>query len=218
LSTRNNEIKSTIRSFSRAQKTVLKDTVAFEMHLDSLTYSFEAVSQNVSQGWLKHPISKGALLKPGIYNTFDDFLNGKIISAPINIRLDPIDSLWKAKLKDKSLIWGICDGVDYYMRLYDSIYIKLTREELTYSFQLPYSIPDMHTLLSLEEAEHLNAGSSAVKGNGPFSVLGVLIASIGNEAIAKKQRKKQKELILKSEQRDMYRKCYLNLDNGDIIF
>lgn len=211
--------KTAKRNLNRVQKAVLKDTVSFKMGHDTVIYSLREISANVSNSWVDFPIFGQQNITAGIFNTFEEFREGKAHTTSFKIRFDPYDSLWKTTLHDpKTRIWGVYDGVAFFIHLYDSVYIRLLKEKSTFSFQLPYTLPDMHTLLSLEEVEHMVAGSTLVHGDGLFAVFATVVSNIGDQAIASKRRQKQKELILKGKQKNMYRKCYLNMYNGDIIF
>jgi len=47
--------------------------------------------------------------------------------------------------------WAVCDSGVYYVRLFGNSYLRLYRREGGFYFYVPWSLPDMYALLSIEE-------------------------------------------------------------------
>lgn len=206
---------------SPAQKGILNNVVYYAFNSDSSLYRFEEVQRNVQENWIEYEVVSNPRPVAGYFRTFDAFRNNTPTPSAVAVKFSDKDSLYKFKLhKHNERIWGICDGKDFYMRISDTSYLKLIKENNTFFFRVPNSLPDMHALLSIEEQYRAGDGPTVIYSNGAIlSLVATIINTTIVRSSGKKTRKsKEAELIEKSQQFNLYRKCILNMDNGDIIF
>jgi hypothetical protein len=116
----------------------------------------------------------------------------------------------------------VCDGKELYLNLavisplYKANYLKLKKLDNFFSFTIPYTIPDMYTLLSIQE---YNTNNSASGGANTGSVIGDLIGAILISGVSEADSKSVLSKLTKSGLvQHKFRYCIINMDNGDIVF
>lgn len=207
------------RWISRIQNRILSNPDEYVFIQDSREISIDSLNKSVRGDWVNFPAVAAPHLTPGIFNTFLDFRNGTAQRAPVQVAFNSADSLWKASLKDKrARIWGLCDGSDFYMRLTDTSFVKIVRDGDSYRFNLPHTVPDVHRILSAAQTRaELSPMYNAPAAKDPVTLLLEMVVLLGVGAIEEGAAKKRHKKMLYRDAQELYRTCYLNMDNGDII-
>lgn len=184
---------------------------------------FEQINVNVRNSWKNYPVIKDSCSVAGISFLFDDFKNNQVSPANIQLVFSEKDSLYRVKCFDSLFHnkqhWGVYDGVNWYIRLADSSYFKLTKCNDTYGFYIPRNMPDMYALLSMQ-VNYMQSSSYAGGGgdNFPASLIGILLAGAIDQSITNKANKMMIRNFTAEGLKHNYRYCTLKMDNGDIMY
>ncbi len=182
--------------------------------------SMNEINIKVSDKWAGYPIVAGTACGSGRFRTFDDFRNGKVIPEEIRVQFIRGDSTYRVHsggspgtLED-SKDWAVCDSGNYYVRIYRNIYLPLNRRESGFFFYVPWTLPDMYAILSLEE--------NAAKQGAGASYTGNLIVDLTAQALEFVVQVSSMEAgakrIVADGLRHGYRYCAVDMDSGDFLY
>jgi hypothetical protein len=197
------------------------DTTEFNFSKDTSSYTLNMIDIAASMRWSKMPIMASALLRDGIYESFEDFKSDKIApDTAIGIIFNDKDSLYSLRPIDSARLikpgapWGFCLSGNLYKQLKRNVFQKLHRRNNTFEFYIPYSLPDMYTNLSLKENYRLSGGSFSSTGNILFDLAAALGGGVA-EGISKKSSANR---IDRESVKHDFRNCFIDMDSGDIIY
>jgi len=182
--------------------------------------SMDRINIKVSNKWAGYPIVAGTPCGSGRFRTFDDFRNGRVIPGEIKVRLIRNDSTYTIysggrpdsleDLRD----WAVCDSGNYYVRIFSNIYLPLNRRETGFVFYVPWTLPDMYALLSLEE----NAANQPSNSSHSGSLILDLSAQALESLIQISSVKAGAKRIVADGLRHGYRYCAVDMDSGDFLY
>jgi hypothetical protein len=110
--------------------------------------------------------------------------------------------------------WAVCDSGKYYVRIFRNIYLPLHRREFGFVFYVPWTLPDMYALLSLEENAANQPGNSSHSG----SLLLDLTAQALESLIQISSMKADAKRIVADGLKHGYRFCVVDMDSGDFLY
>jgi hypothetical protein len=207
----------TIKS-SNWLKRRMSDTAYFTFYKGENDVSLSVIDRNVQENWKKYPILDAVNSPSGRFRTFDDFRNNRLIPGMINLNFDNKDSVCKRMELDKDSSgdtkdWAVCDSGCYYMRLFGNAYLRLERHDNGYYFYVPWSLPDMYALLSLEELAFVR-GTNNSNSNNIQTVLTAMALAATTGRIVGRARMKE---IAAAGLKHGFRHCPIDMDSGDIL-
>ena len=197
-----------------------KYPIAYDFAKDTTGYPIDKINIPALQRWGQIPIIKSDWLKDGIFESFEDFQEGRITADTIALIFNEKDSLYRMRPTDSARFialgapWAIgCSG-SLFIQIGKNIFLKLHKQVNTFAFYIPHSLPDMYTILSLSENYRLTAASAANSGNIFFDLASIVV--IGTiDGITKASTKNR---INRESIKHNYRNCFINMESGDIIF
>ncbi|MBS1669107.1 MAG: hypothetical protein JST58_17150 [Bacteroidetes bacterium] len=199
----------------------LKDTNAFHFSHDTSKYSIKDINTSAKERWGHFPIfSVRASNKTGIYSDFEGFKNNKLIPYRVSLIFSNKDSLYRLSAEDSSKLikrdqpWAVCVSDSFYLRIGPNLFIDIHKKDNSFELCVPNSMPDMYTMLSIKEIKRLKYASGANSGHLLADLSSILITSTIDEII-KASAIKKIESIGKGLS---LRKCFIDMDNGDIIY
>ncbi len=182
--------------------------------------SMDRINIKVSDKWAGYPIVAATPSGSGRFRTFDDFRNGRVIPGEIRVRVIRDDSIYRVNpggspdsLED-SKDWAVCDSGNYYVRIYRNIYLPLYRRESGFFFYVPWTLPDMYALLSLEENVAKQGAAASYTGNLIVDLTTQALESVVQFSSAKAGAKR----IVADGLRHGYRYCAVDMDSGDFLY
>jgi hypothetical protein len=197
------------------------DTSEFNFRKDTSTYTMSMINISASERWRKMPIMSSALLRDGIYQSFKDFTSDHITAgSALGIIFNEKDSLYSLKPVDSARFfkfgdpWGFCLSGNVYIQLKRNVFQKLHRKNNTFEFYIPYSLPDMYTLLSLKENYRLRDAYTSSTGN----ILVDLAATATGAVIEVAGKKSAEHRIDREAVKHDFRTCFIDMESGDIIY
>ena len=211
---------SAITTHPRKLKYLSKDTRSFVYTKDTAVVALEQINTNQQQKWADYLINSNPILSNGWYQNFDDFRDNKLTPGFIQMKWDDKDSIFVIDSKTRAaaklqngLPWAVCDSGNIYMALGPRAYLKLGRLNNTFYFYVPYTLPDMYAMLSMEKTgdDFVSAPST---GNILADLVGIVVTASIDYGIETAKNKKIRKNGLKSN----YRNCYIDMDTGDIIY
>jgi hypothetical protein len=186
---------------------------------------FEQINVNRRNRWAAYPAFEKSPSASGVYYLFDDFRNNRITQATVQMKFSEKDSLYHVVIPANDTLihkkphWGLYDGVNWFINLSDSAYLKLVKGRDAFSFYVPASMPDMYALLSIQENYTGPFASSTVAtGNILSTMVATLINSALQQSIADSENKSLINRFSREGLQHNYRYCTLDMDNGDIIY
>jgi len=186
---------------------------------------FEQVNVNVRNKWGAYPVFAKSPSVSGVYYLFDDFRNNRITPATVQMKFSEKDSLYRIVTPDNDTLvhkkphWGVYDGVNWYINLSDSTYLKLVKEQDVFSFYVPASLPDMYALLSIQENyTGPYASSTVATGNIITTMVATLINGALQQSIADSENRSVINRLSREGLKHNFRYCMLDMDNGDLIY
>ena len=226
LSCVSNEAKSR-KKVLRRLKGFENDTepVAFNKQRNPDTLNISEIDMNVIEKWLNYPILRNQnLVSDGVYLNFDDFRDNTLTKQNFQLDFDVKDSTYSYRseisMAKRKLPWTIFYEGEFYVYLKDSSYLKLSKERSTFSFTVPQSLPDMYGILSVMESGSPNGSNAAISIADPTANLA---ANLVYAAIPRRKSKNSYKEYYK-ERWNFYgdpvnfRKCFIDMDSGDIIY
>ena len=197
----------------------LEEKEEFIKSNDSVEVTVPEIIYNLRNRYASLPVNKNVIARTGFYSTFEDFRDNLITKHPIKLSYNPTDSLYtlSANLKDtiykKHFPFAITDSGRLYIALVEDKYVRLNKMGDGYYFDVPTSLPNMYTILSLEKKNvEIDNNKSNVGAAG--GLVGALIIIGFNELKLSSIKKNgnNDQLI------NNYRHCKIDMDNGDIIY
>jgi hypothetical protein len=198
-----------------------RDSVGYFFSNDTASFTSDQINISAAKRWNNSPIMSSNLSKNGAYDEFADFQSDKIIPAEnISVVFNESDSLYRmdpadsAKFAKQRMPWGICVDKQLDIHLWGNSFQKLEKTENTFQFYVPYSMPDMYSILSLYEIDRTRYSSTVPTGNLFADLGGIAVTSLAGSAVQQSQAKKSKE----EDKKHNYRTCLINMDSGDFIY
>jgi hypothetical protein len=198
---------------------LLNDTASFNYSKDSTNISLEQINQNAKHKWSGYQIVKDHHYSNGFYSTFDDFRSNTVTADPVQVKYDEKHSLYIISLpgyytNNKNFYpWAVCKSDTLYIQLYKDVYLKSDKLNNTFYFDVPDSLPDMYALLSIEAIKaESNAGGST--GNGVADLIAGAVSGTVDMII----KKSKENTIRKDGFKNNFRKCFIDMYCGDIIY
>ena len=118
------------------------------------------------------------------------------------------------RLITSSSPWAICSSGSFFIQIGKNVFLKLRKQNNTFEFHIPHSLPDMYTILSISENYRLTAISPANSGNILFDLTSAFLTS----AIDRATKASAENKINQERIKHNFRTCFINMDSGDIIF
>lgn len=183
-------------------------------------FSLDRINIKVSDKWAGYPIVAGTPCGSGRFRTFDDFRNGRVIPGEIKVRLIRNDSTYRINTGgspdslENSKDWAVCDSGNYYVRIFRNIYLPLYRRESGFIFYVPWTLPDMYALLSLEE----NVSKPGADASYTDNLIVDLTAQALESAVQVSSVKASARKIVADGLRHGYRYCAVDMDSGDFLY
>jgi len=195
-----------------------KDTVAFRYSTDSTPRSLQQIDVNVQDTWAGYPVMQEGLPADGLFMQFDDFQNNRLTADNFHLNYNEQDSLFHLSVsrKTKRYPWAVADSGGLYIHVLKDVYVKTWRYHNTRCFYIPRTLPDMYTLLSIENGAGIGDAGLIAGNSGNLLVdLGVLAVGATVEGImtGAAQRK-----IKKRGMQSNLRYCYIDMDYGDVLY
>jgi hypothetical protein len=196
----------------------LKDVPDFQYPKDTKGYTLPQINIPEKKHWMNYPIIAQEALPNGVYMFFSDFRSGVPAINTLHLQYNAKDSVYllsNAEKKWHDFPWGIVDSGVLYINIFSNIYVKSWFCHYTYCFYVPYSLPDMYTLLSIQPGIYGNSASNA-------NTSGNLLVGLTAEAIQASIDALFSNAILKRIKKQGmlsgFRFCYVDMDSGDIIY
>ncbi|MDR0791825.1 MAG: hypothetical protein LBE82_00840 [Chitinophagaceae bacterium] len=198
-------------------KNYLKENSGYDYVKDAATSSMEAININARNKWSEYPINKMSNRSSGYYKNFDDFRNNILTAMPIAFSSEKENEAYKVsntlgspELRKLFSAYALCDSnSNIFYRLPGNKFVKLLPKDNTFYFTVPASSPNMYSLLSMADVQ--------VPDYSAYTGGGILGAIIGN-AIENAELRKKRKQIASNEMTNFFRKCYIDMDSGDIIY
>jgi hypothetical protein len=205
-----------------------KDLAYFNYTTDSTVVSFNQVNTHTLQRWQQYNILIDTVVRNGSYLNFDDFRDNMITPKEYKLAYNELDSTYFITGEKHKRYYEYPYAVAFDGKLYVLIdknkYLELARENSTFSFRIPYSLPDMHTTLSLQ-AVQVNHSSSALpstySGNAWIDVVAIVLGLVIDGVIRSSENKmvaQQKEHIMYSAVTHDFRSCTIDMNCGDFMY
>lgn len=187
---------------------------------DSTGFLWKDIAVNVREKWGQYPILKASGQPNGRYQNFDDFRDNKLTPGNDTLTFMEKDSAWhlnsviRGRRADR-YPWAISYNGESFVQLYDNVYLKAVQRGNTFRFRVPYSLPDIYSLLSIEEISKAGRGNSAATtGN----LIGDVAAFALSSAVdAWNESDKKKRVNANAREHD-FRACFIDMDTGDFIY
>jgi hypothetical protein len=199
----------------------VRDSIGYFFSTDTSNISINQIDVPAITRWKHTPIMSSNLTKNGVYEGFVDFQSDRITrTAAIALVYNEEDSLFKMSPTDSAIFsrqkmpWAICSDGQLYIHLWGSVFQKLTKMNSSFEFHVPYSLPDIYTILSLYANNRNLVLAPAPTGN-IFVDIGTLAGSAAANTAAKGSRAKG---IIEEDKEHNFRTCLINMDSGDFIY
>ena len=182
---------------------------------DTTSVGFREIDQSATERWQSYPVMGAPPSGKGYFSSLEDFRDLLIIPDNTKLIYESKDSLYKSARNISFQRWSlIADSGNLYIRVGDSIYLKLISRDGKLTFHVPHSLPNMHDLMILARAEDLDHGASHGKGI-VGALVGAAVAGIVNDAESNSAVKKAKA---GAHNLNDFRDSFIDLDSGDIIY
>jgi len=179
--------------------------------------------------WPKYPVFKASPVGSGKYLVFEDFRAGITDHTPMQIRFDAVDSVYRVCFLNNDStgvgdFWGISDGREAYLKIGPNAFLKLARQDTTFVFYVPRTMPDIYTQLSpatggSEEPQEIGIGS--LTPNILVDLAAILVFGAINEVTqrhSEKQAATKRQQIVSTPEDFGYRYGWLEMNTGDILY
>lgn len=187
---------------------------------DSIGFLWKDIAVNVREKWGLYPILKISGQPNGRYQNFDDFRDNKLTPGNDTLTFMEKDSAWhlpaviRGRRADR-YPWAISYNGERFIQLYDNVYLKAVQQGNTFWFRIPYSFPDMYSLLCLEDISQTGRGNSAVTtGNLIGDMAGTVLSGAVDASNISDERKK----VNKNAGEHDFRGCFIDMDTGDFMY
>ena len=198
----------------------VKDTIAYDFCRDTTHYTFDQINITPKNRWAQIPVIKADLLNDGIFKDFEDFKEVKTIPTNVSLIFSEKDSFYRMNSYDSSkfieakMPWGLCIAGCAYMRFGKNVFLKLYKQDNTFKFYIPCSLPDIYTVLCILENYQLIGTVTTATGNIIADLGTAFMTSIVNMIIKNANAKKIKNESIKHD----IRHCIIDMESGDILF
>jgi hypothetical protein len=208
---------------------LIKRVIAIKKSTSAAIVPLSQINVNRSLSWQELPITKNDPedTVSGVYESFTDFRNDRIIKASVTLNLQP-DSTYQAIIDPKSLasvkrmeklnlengwLWGLRASGKFFIKLGDNVFLPLQKNGNTFYFTIPQALPDMYSLISAGFINNRTPNSQNYSNFGGAAVSGIfsLIRDAGSNS-------RIKEILKNGKQSTFFRSCRIDLDSGDIIY
>jgi hypothetical protein len=192
---------------------------------DSLSYSLAQVNRSVTQDWAAYPIIVQKPAAPvGIYWSFEDFRSNHIDStafwiereadSTVRLRYPTNDKLLARRYVNMAKVWALTYHDTLYYPILNKYLLPLQKENNSFHFYLPETLPDMYTIIC-------EGMPFVYRSHGPqvayYTDRAIALAPVIPEQVGINTGPKGN--VKPHDQRSkLARNCYLNMDNGDIIY
>ena len=199
---------------------LINDSASFRYESDRTFNSEEEINAGMISKWKYSPILNQNNLRHGSYQTFEDFKKDSLGVDRFYIRRATKDSLFKISVYKKDSVWklhlpyAVVDSGKYYIQIFDSLYVLANRQSFTFYFYVPWSLPDMYALLSIDEVRARNSGNLPVSGN----IVADLVGLVGSSLIDEIAKTSEERKIMKEGLKHSFRHCVINMNSGDFIY
>jgi hypothetical protein len=197
----------------------LADSYAFNFIRTESFYTREELNTPVHDTWQDMMIVRPRYIADGVFYSFDDFREAR--TKPANSAMEYVedDSLYilQDSTADASKLYATCYNGDLYIRIWSKLFLKLQPlpGKHSFGFYLPQNLPDMYSLLSMENVLYQSGEVSAETGEILPSVLGSFMVTILSEMAKNAQTRMLSET---ETQKARYRNCFIDMDSGDFIY
>jgi len=216
-----NSAQLNIKKLPRKDKWILMDSTSFKIAKPHSIIYDNQIRESTKAKWEKYPVVAGITNQKGVYKNFDDFREDKIDTTCFSFKYDEEDSVFRVSVPGMSkkerfhMPWAVIEDGKVYINIIGNAYVKATKQNGTFHFYIPYSFPDMYSLLS-QEALPSKTGSSSTPSSGKLLVdLAVIVVEGIIDAFVKSSKE---EKILNEGYKHAFRYCYIDMDSGDIIY
>ena len=193
---------------------------------------FSAGDMNVpvTDTWASYPIITRTSATDGIYRSFDDLRNNRIIRSDFILQM-AADSTYRISFNEPNEfydkkknsfhnIWAVSYHGVLYLPLMAQYFLPLERRNNRLYFYVPHSLPDMHTIIFHVSPAGLSSSGaydnlSRYSNNSSVAVLGAALGLMVDIIRNSRNTMNEKNKTVNNE--DM-RNCFLDMDTGDIIY
>ena len=193
---------------------------------DTLVSEKDLVGNNVTNDWANYPINRQSPVSNGIYPTFDDFLNNREQVMDFSLRMN-VDSNYTLMLPaGVKSPWGVYTNGAFYLAFNDpyspytrrAFYLQLEKKNNTFYFYLPHDLPNMYAFLSATQMGTTPIGSNRV--NSGNALAGALVSGIaaGTQISKNAATAARGENVTEMGMNSGWRRCFLDMDSGDIVY
>lgn len=193
---------------------------------DTLVSEQDLVDNNVTNDWANYPINKQSPVSNGIYPTFDDFLNNREQVMDFSLRMN-IDSNYTLMLPTRiRKPWGVYYNGAFYLAFNDphspythrAFYLQLEKKNNTFYFYLPHDLPNMYAFLSATQMGTTPIGSDRVYSGNALAGALVSGTAAGIQTSKNAATAARRENVTEMGMNSGWRRCFLDMDSGDIIY
>ncbi len=188
--------------------------------IDSNLYMEVDLKKDPQDRWKEFPIFANANRASGWCQTFKDFRDNRLSLATFLLRFDAVDSVYHlspdslADFKNAEYPWAISFNGNLYIKIFRLTYLKLIENQSVFFFYIPYSLPGMYKFAAFEEWNWFK--SITTYSPVPGYIFDEKM-DVGVDEIRKVFHAAEKKLS-GQEISGRYRKCYIDMDSGDIVF
>jgi hypothetical protein len=213
---------SSARSIKRREVNYLwADSLTADYSADTLDHSWEQINGDARDRWTLYPIWTSQQETSGVYQDFDDFKYDNLRPGQVQVKWNEKDSLYNITLPQtgvdakRNFHWAVRDKGSLYLWVSGNAYLKLAKEGNRFCFDLPATLPDMYTLLSMEESKSHDNVPSPHTGNLLADLGALLIGEAAGDAI---KHADQKRMAHSGAASTTFRHCFIDMDSGDLIY
>ena len=216
-----NSAQLDIKKLPRKDKWILSDSATFRFAKPHSIIYDNQIRESTKEKWEKYPVVAGITNQKGVYKNFDDFREDKIDTTSFSFKYDEEDSVFRVSVPGMSkkerfyMPWAVIEYGKIFINIIGNVYVKATKQNGTFHFYIPYSLPDMYSLLSKEALPSKSGSSSA---SASQSLLGLLIVLVAEGIIDSQIKSSKGRKIMNEGYNHPFRYCYIDMDSGDIIY
>ena len=216
-----NSTQANIKTLPRKFREILRDSTSFKFARPHSTINENQIWESTKEKWEKYPVVAGITNQKGAYKNFDDFREDKADTTGFSIKYNEEDSVFRVLVPGMSkkerfyMPWAVKEDGNVFINIIGNVYVKATKQNGTFHFYIPYTLPDMYSLLSKEALQSKSSSSSAhPSGNLLIDFVGLVVEGIADSWIKKSGGRK----IMNEGYYHPFRYCYIDMDSGDIIY
>jgi len=211
-------------------------------------YDMQNIKENVTDGWGNYPVESDSHIVNGIYASFSDFKNNRVIPTDLSLKMTS-DSSYTLQLNDSSIfyntrkkaididnIWAVSYNGELYIAVMQKYFLPLHKINNRFYIYAPYTLPNMYYMaaamkyspVSSPVNSHVGYGSGTnfMPSNGKAAIIvlavfvTVVIVAITILEIEKGEEHKYHpiETAAKSINENDLRNAFIDMDSGDIMY